>query len=323
MKAAVCHAYGPPEVVTIEDVPAPVVGDRDVLIRVRATTVNSGDWRLRSGIAPRGFGLLIRLAMGITRPRNPVLGTELSGDVESVGRAVKQFAVGDRVFANVGANLGAHAEFIAVSEDAAVTTIPGKLTFEQAAALSFGGTTALYFLRDRARIKRGERVLVNGASGSVGSAAVQLAKHFGAEVTGVCSAANASLVRSLGATTVLDYAVEDFRSGKASYDVIFDAVGNCSFANCKDALAAGGRLLLVVGTLGQLVGANIRPLRSGKLVMAGVTPEKREDLEFLKGLAESGAFTPVVGKTLPFERIVEAYALVDSGHKTGSVVLTI
>jgi len=320
MKAAVCRRYGPPNVVEIAEVPRPSVGANDVLIKVRATTVTAADWRLRSATLPRGFGVLVRLGVGFSGPRDPILGAELAGEVVAVGQSVSRFAPGDKVFA---ARMGnCHAEYVAVREHA-VAPMPANLSFGEAAALTFGGLTALIFLRDKARIRAGERVLVNGASGAVGSAAVQLAKHFKAVVTGVCSAANAQLVRSLGADRVIDYATEDFTRSGERYDIVFDSVGNCTFDRCKPVLAPGGRLLLVVGTLGQMIGATVWPSRAGRKVLSGVASVRAADLDLLKTLAESGAFKPVIDRTYPFARIADAHAYVDTGRKRGNVVIAL
>lgn len=318
MKAAIYRRYGPPDVIQIVDVPRPGPGTKEVLVKLRATTVTAGDARLRSGNVPRGFGVLLRLGFGIFGPRKPILGTELAGEVAAVGPSVKRFAPGDKVFAT---RMGCHAEYVAVSENS-VAPMPANLTFGEAAALTFGGLTARYFLRDRARIQPRERVLINGASGAVGAAAVQLAKHFGAVVTGVCSAGNAPLVRSLGADRVVDYATEDFVRGGERYDIIFDAVGNCSFERCRPALAAGGRLLLVVPTLGQQVGALVWSSRAGRKVLGGIASGRAADLLYLRSVAESGGFKPVIDRTYPFARIAEAYAYVDTGRKKGNVVIT-
>jgi NADPH:quinone reductase-like Zn-dependent oxidoreductase len=323
VKAAVYRRYGPPEVVSIEEVPKPVPARDEVLVRVRATTVASGDWRLRSLDVPGGFGMFVRLAVGITGPRKRVLGTEIAGDVESVGANVTRFAVGDRVFALTGTGLGGHAEYRAMRETAAIARIPPTLSYEQASALSFGGTTALYYVRDLTKVRPGETVLINGASGAVGSAAVQLARHFGAVVTGVCSAANADLVRSIGATDVIDYEQQDFTQAHRTWDVIVDTVGNVSFASCVRVLAPNGRLGLVVGTLGQTIGASTRPTRSGRRVFAGISPERAEDLRVLAELAEAGAYLPVIDRVYPFARIVEAHAHVETHHKKGNVVVTL
>jgi NADPH:quinone reductase-like Zn-dependent oxidoreductase len=319
MKAAVYRRYGPPDVVRIEEVPTPEPKAKQVLVKVRATTVSAGDARLRAANVPRGFGTVLRLGFGVFGPRSPILGFECAGEVAAVGRSVGRFAPGDKVF---GGTARCHAEYVAVAEKN-LAPMPGNLTFGQAAALPFGGLTALYFLRKRARIQPGERVLVNGASGAVGSAAVQLAKHFGANVTGVCSAANAPLVRSLGADRVVDYTVEDFTRGGETYDIVFDAVGNCPFDRCEPVLAPGGRLLLVVAELGPTIGAMVRPSRAGRRLVAGVAFGGAAELQVLRELAESGALTPVVDRTYPLARIVEAHAHVDTGRKKGNVVITL
>lgn len=215
--------------------------DNEVLIKTYATTVTSGDWRARSLNVPVGFGLIARLFFGVSKPRQPVLGTEPAGEIESIGKDVSKFKVGDQVFAFGGAGMGCHAEYKCMPEDGTVALKPTNLTYEEAAALSFGGTTALDFFR-RGRLQSGERVLVNGASGGVGTAAVQLAKHFGAHVTGVCSTANVELVRSLGAIHVIDYTKEDFTDSGGTYDIIVDTVGTAPFSRSKDSLKEGGRL---------------------------------------------------------------------------------
>ena len=319
MKAAIYRRYGPPAVIQIADLPMPDIKNTEMLVRVRATTVTAGDSRLRSARVPRGFGFLMRLGFGIRGPRKPILGWELAGDVVAVGQSVRRFAPGDKVFA---ARMGCHAEYVAVPEDAAAP-MPRNLTFEEAAALTFGGLTSLFFLRDMARIQPGERVLINGASGAVGSAAVQLAKHFQAAVTGVCSGANEQLVKSLGVERVVDYTREDFTQTRETYDVILDAVGNCSFSRCRTVLAPGGRLLLVVASLGQLVGAVVWSKRAGRKVLSAVNSVRPADLDFLRALAESGAFKPVIDRTYEFARIVDAHRYVDTGRKKGNVVLTL
>jgi NADPH:quinone reductase-like Zn-dependent oxidoreductase len=319
MKAAVYHRYGPPEVVRIEEVPKPDPKTNELLIRVKATTVSAGDSRLRSARVPPGFGVMMRLGFGLVGPRKPILGWEFAGDVAAVGASVSRFAPGDRVF---GVRMGSHAEYVVASEDS-VAPMPRNLKYEDAAALVFGGMTSLFYLRDKARIQPRERVLINGASGAVGTAAVQLAKHFGATVTGVCSGANVELVRSLGAERVIDYAKENFTQAGDTYDIILDAVGNCTFSRCERALSPGGRLLLVVGSLGQMLGAMLRPSRAGRTVLAGVGTTRREDLVFLGELAESGAFKPVIDRTYPLARIADAHAYVDTGRKKGSVVITL
>lgn len=321
MRAFVATNYGPPDVLQLTEVGKPVPKDNEVLIKVRATTVTSGDWRVRSLNVPTGFGLLTRLIFGIARPRQPILGTELAGEVESVGKDVTRFSVGDHVFAFSEA-MGCHAEYKSMPEDGAVARKPTNLSFEEAAALSFGGTTALQFFR-RGNIQSGDEVLVNGASGGVGTAAVQLAKHFGAEVTGVCSTANLELVRSIGADHVLDYTREDLAGHGATYDIIVDTAGTLPFSRSKNLLKDGGRLLLVLGTLPDMLQIPWVSMTSSKKVIAGPTSGCSEDLRFLAELAEAGRFKPVIDRRYPFERMAEAHAYVDQGHKKGNVVITL
>lgn len=322
MKAYAATRYGGPEVLELVEIDTPVPADDEVLIRIHATTVTAGDWRVRSMEIPRGFRFLSRLIFGLRKPRQPVLGSELAGTVEAVGSEVSRFAVGDAVFAYSNAKLGSHAEYACLSEGAAIAHKPARLTFEEAAALSFGGTTALHFLR-RGGITWGERVLVNGASGAVGTAAVQLAKHFGAEVTGVCSTANVELVRSLGADAVIDYTREDVTSGGENYDLIVDAAGTLPFARADRILAEKGRLLQVVGTLPEMLRAPWVALTSSKRIVPGTATGKAEDLHFLADLVESGRFHPVIDRMYPFQQMVDAHRYVDTGRKRGNVVVSL
>ncbi len=322
MKAAVYEKYGPPDVVESREVEKPTPKDNEVLIRIHATTVTSGDWRVRSLNLPAGFGLLGRLVFGITRPRQPILGSELAGKIEARGKSVSKFKVGDEVFAFDGARMGCHAEYKCVAEDGALAPKPPNLTYEEAAALAFGGSTALDFFK-RAKLKREDKVLVNGASGAVGTAAVQLAKHFGAHVTGVCSTANLELVRSLGATPVIDYTQEDFTQNGETYDIIVDTVGTAPFSRCKNSLKDGGRLLLVLATLPDMLLIPWASMTSCKKVIAGPAAERAEDLRFLAQLAEAGEFKPVIDRRFPFEQIVAAHRYVDTGRKKGNVVITL
>lgn len=323
MQAAVVTRYGAPDVVALREVARPTPGPRDLLIRVRATTVSSGDARVRARRVPEGMGLLVRLALGWNTPRQPILGTECAGVVEAVGAEVTRFAVGDAVVAFRGAAMGAHAEYVCVREDGPVAAKPAALSWEEAAALLFGGTTALHYLRHEARVKPGERVLVLGASGAVGVAAVQLARLDGAEVTAVCSAPNAALVRGLGAARVIDYRAEDFTRGDARWDVVMDCVGATDYARCRRVLAPGGRLLRVVCGLAGLLAAPFQGRRSGHRVIAGVAAERPDDVRCLVGLARDGAYRAVIDATMPLTRIAEAHARVDSGRKRGSVVVTL
>jgi NADPH:quinone reductase-like Zn-dependent oxidoreductase len=322
MKALVYERYGGPDVLRFAEAPTPVPGPDEVLIKIHATTVNSADWRVRSLEVPAGFGLLSRLALGIRGPRQPVLGTELSGVVASVGRDVTTFKAGDAVFAFPGVRMGCHAEYQCMAQDAAVALKPANLSHAQAAALSFGGTTALHFLR-KARLGAGKSVLVNGASGAVGTAAVQLAKHFGAEVTAVCSGRNADLVTSLGADHIIDYTKEDFTRNARTYDVIIDTAGTAPFARSRASLRDGGQLLVVLGGLPDLLRIPWVALTDSRKVIGGTATATAEDLRFLAGLAEGGELKPVIDRTYRFDEIVEAHRYVDTGRKTGSVVITL
>lgn len=321
MRAAVYERYGPPEVVSIREVPTPVPGPGEVLVKVRATTVSTGDWRARSLEMPPGFGPFGRLAFGITRPRQPILGTELAGVVEALGEGVSAFGVGDEVFAFADARMGSHAEYRCFAADGLVARKPGNLSFEQAAALSFGGMTMLNFYR-RGSLAHGERVLVNGASGSVGSAAVQLALHFGAEVTAVCSGANVETVRGLGAHEVIDYTSADLAANGKQYDVIVDTVGNAGYSRVKHSLTEGGRLLVVLGGFADLLLAPFAGRARGHRVIAGPSLARVDDLHRLAGIAAAGAFTPLIDAVYPFERIMDAHRRVETGRKRGSVVVT-
>ncbi|MGE4295227.1 MAG: NAD(P)-dependent alcohol dehydrogenase [Campylobacterales bacterium] len=320
MKAAICEKYGPPEVVQIREVPKPAPKDNELLIRVLATTVSAGDSRVRGLRVPAGFAFLMRLALGFGGPRQPVLGTELSGVVEAVGHSVTRFRPGDAVFAFTDMAMGCHAEYCCVAENATVEPKPENISFEEAAALCFGGTTALFFLQ-KAHIKPGETVLINGASGAVGSALVQLAKFMGAQVTAVCGGANAELVRSLGADAVINYAQNDFTQNGQTYDAIFDTVGNLSLARCKQSLKPGGRLALLVAGLGTMLAAPWQSLIGNKRVVVGTASGSIENVRLLATLAKEGKFRPVIGRVVDFEQIVEAHRYADGGHKLGNVVV--
>ena len=322
MKAFVYERYGPPDVLELKQVEKPAPKDHEVLIKIRATTVTTGDWRARSLEMPTGFGFMGRLFFGISKPKQPILGTELAGDVESVGKAVEKFKVGDAVLAFPGASLGCHAEYRCMPESGAIAAKPANITYEEAASLCFGGATALDFFR-RANLRPGETVLVNGASGGVGTAMVQLAKHFGATVTGVCSGANVELVRSLGASQVIDYTKEDFTKNGEAYDVIVDTVGTAPFSRSKGSLKDGGRLLLVLGGLADLLRAPWDSLTSKKKVIAGPAAERVQDVRLLAELAATGKYKAVIDRRYPFEQMVEAHRYVDTGRKKGSVVITL
>ena len=321
MKAVVYEKYGPPEVLQLKEVEKPTPRHNEVLIKIHTTTVTSADWRMRSLNVPTGFGLIMRLVLGISGPRQPILGSELAGVIERVGKDVSKFNVDDSVFAFSDTAMGCYAEYKCMAEEA-VLAKPSGLTFEEAAALPFGGTTALDFLK-RAKLNSGDRVLINGASGAVGTAAVQLARHFGAIVTGVCSAANEELVRALGATHVIDYTQQDFTGNGETYDVIVDAVGTAPFSRSKTSLKEGGRLLMISAGLPDMLQALWLSITGSRRVIAGPAKVCVEDLHFLAGLAEAGKFKPVIDRCYPFEQIVEAHRYVDTGRKKGNVVITL
>jgi NADPH:quinone reductase-like Zn-dependent oxidoreductase len=322
MRAVVYEQYGGPEVLRITEVATPVPKDDEVLIRIHATTVTAGDWRVRSLEVPEGFGFLSRLALGVSGPRQTILGSELSGVVTAVGNEVSKFKPGDAVFAFLDVKMGCHAEYRCMPEGGAVARKPSNLDHDQAAALSFGGTTALHFLRE-AKLTVGDKVLINGASGAVGTAAVQLAKHFGAEVTAVCSSGNADLVRSLGADHVIDYTTEDFARNGRVYDVIMDTAGTAPFARSSGSLREGGRLLLVLGALRDLLKIPWIRLTNSRKVIGGTAKATAADLTFLAELAERGELRPVIDRRYRFEDIVEAHRYVDTGRKKGNVVITL
>jgi NADPH:quinone reductase-like Zn-dependent oxidoreductase len=313
MRAAVADRYGPPEVVRIVEIPQPAVGADEVLVRVEAVAVTSGDARIRGARFPTGFAVPARLAFGISRPRRKILGGSFSGVVEAVGPRVTGIAAGDEVCGMTGVRMGAHAEYVAVPAKK-LARKPAGVSHEQAAGLLFGGSTALFFLRDKAAVGPGMSVLVNGASGAIGTSAVQLAKHFGATVTGVTSAANAGLVTGLGADRVIDYTREDLSRIADRFDVVLDAVGNLTISSGRRLLADGGVLLLAVAGL-------LETVRARGDVVAGSAPERVEDFELLLELAAAGEITVVIDQVHDLGDIVEAHRRVDSGHKVGNVVV--
>lgn len=320
MKAAVCTHYGPPEAVAIATVPKPTPSKHELLIRIHRTTVAYADHRLRSGDFPRGMKTLAKLVIGLTGPRMKILGTEFSGEVVAVGAGVTRFQNGDRVS---GVSIGqCHAEYVVLKETGNVAKLPAEVDYDTGTCLAFGGGTALIFLRDKAKMKPGDKVLVIGAAGSVGSAMVQLAKHLQAgEVTGVCSTTNVDLVTSMGADKVIDYKADDFTKNGQRYDIIIDCVGGTNFAKVENSLAEGGKLLLIAADLWETVTSG---KRGSKRIYSGGVFTNGKDLQILAGLAAQGAFKPVIDeKRFAFTDIIEAHRYVDGGHKRGNVVVMV
>ncbi len=322
MRVAWYSRYGPPEVLEIRDVARPVPGARDVLVRVHATTVSAADWRMR-----KAEPFVARFLTGLWRPKRiNVLGMEFAGTVEAVGKDVTHFGAGDEVFGSSGFRFGAHAEYMCVPESGLLATKPVNMSLEEATAVLFGGGSALCFLR-KAQVASGQRVLIYGASGSVGVFAVQLAKYFGAHVTGVCSTANLDLVMSLGADEVIDYTREDFSKAGHVFDVVFDTVGKSGFSRSLRSLKRGGHYVRVGGSgrLWSMLGAAVREkwisITGGAVVVGGVAKVTAEDLSFLKGLIESGKLRTVIDRRYSLDQIAEAHRYVEAGHKRGHVVV--
>ncbi|GFE82926.1 NADPH:quinone reductase [Steroidobacter agaridevorans] len=322
MKAVVCTGYGPPEVLRMQDVAKPHPASNEVLVKVHATTVSMGDHRIRSFTVPSAVWLPARMALGIRRPRRNILGIELAGEVEAVGESVRRFQKGDRVFAATLQGFGAYAEYRCLSEDGPVAAKPKNLTYEEAAAVPIGARTALHYLR-KAEVQSGQDVLIYGASGSVGTYAVQIAKHFGARVTAVCSAANIDLTRSLGADVVIDYTANDFTKRPDKYDVVFDTVGKASFAGCVAALKRGGSYLNCTPVLPSMQVMRAKLSGTHKLILGEAPPETAEALDFIRDLLEAGKIRVVVDRKYKFDEIVEAHRYVDQGRKKGNVVISI
>lgn len=322
MQACVYERYGSADVVRLGEVATPGVKSDQVLIRVRASAVTTADYRFRASIFPRPFWLAGRLMLGLFRPRNPVLGMDFSGVVEAIGSAVTRFRVGDAVFgATDPMSRGAHAEYLAMPESGTIIQKPEPLTHQEAAAIPFGANCALAFLRDVARVQPGQRVLILGASGAVGVWAVQLARHLGAEVAGVCSTRNVELVRSLGAHQVLDYTAGSLFTDGKTYDLIFDTAGVTSFAECRAALSDNGTYLPLESGLREMGQALFTSLCGGKKVKLSVSKNTRQSLVQIVELIASGALTPVVDQVYPMQDIANAHRHVESRHKRGSVVV--
>lgn len=325
MKAMVYTKYGPPEVLQLTEVAKPVPSDNEILIRVRATTVTAADYRMRSFKVPPAFWLFARLQFGILGPRHRVLGIELAGDIEAAGKSVARFRPGDAVFALSGASYGAYAEYLCLPEDGAVAHKPANMSYEEVATVPFGELTALFFLKGKGNIRSGQRVLINGASGGVGTAAVQLAKYFGADVTGACSTTNVELVKSLGADRVIDYTTEDFTKSRQTYDIILDAVGNLSVSRWKPLLTPNGILLAPVFGVTHLAQMFWTTLVGGKKVIAAVAPDTglTDNMIFLKEIIEAGKYQAVIDRRYPFEQLPDAHRYAERGHKKGNVVVSL
>ena len=319
MKAIVCKKYGPPEVLQLRDVAKPVPRDNEVLIKIHATTVNRTDCATR-----KAKPFFARLITGLIRPKKTILGTEFAGEIEAVGKDVTSFKVGDKVFGFSGNDFGAHAEYMTMPEDGFLTTMPENMTYEEAAPSTEGAYYAHSFIRI-ANIQSGQRILINGATGAIGSAAVQLIKYFGAEVTAVCNTKNVALMKSLGADKVLDYTKEDFTKEDQRYDAVFDAVGKSSFGRCKPLLKPGG--IYVSSELGymaqNIILALVTPIIGNKKVMFPIPKHSDENIVLFKELIEAGKYKGVIDRCYPLEEIVEAYKYVETGQKTGNVVITV
>jgi len=324
MKAILHTKFGPPDELQLKEVEKPVPRDNELLIKIHATTVTSTDCNARNfTFVPKVFQLPARLFFfGIFRPRINILGFDLAGEIEAVGKDVKRFKEGDQVFGTPGIAFGAHAEYTCMPEDGVLTIKPANMAWEEAASVFLGAHTALFFLKDKGNIQAGQKILIYGASGSIGTFAVQLAKYFGAEVTGVCSTTNLEMVKSLGGEKVIDYTKEDFTRSGETYDLIFDTVGKTSFSRCKSSLKQKGIFLTALMDLPEIVQIIWTSMTGGKKVKGGVAPERVEDLNFLKELMEAGKIKPVIDRCYPLEQTAEAFRYVEKGHKKGNVVIT-
>jgi NADPH:quinone reductase-like Zn-dependent oxidoreductase len=324
MRAVVYDRYGPPDILRLEDVERPVPGEDEILVKVHATAVTRADCATRDANRRSGLAvmLLSRSISGLRRPRQRILGSELAGEVEAAGAAVREFAVGDQVFGSSGFRFGAYAEFTCLRESTRIAHKPAGLSFEEAASVCDGGLNALWCLR-LADLRRGQKILIYGASGAIGTAGVQLAKYFGADVTAVCSTKNLELVKSLGADRVIDYTQEDFTKNGERYDVIFDAVGKHSFKRCKGSLKRGGSYLATDGLRNLVLALWTSRIGDRKVIFQIPPRYTKKDVLFLKGLIEAGRYRAVVDRCYPLEKVVEATRYVETEQKTGNVVLTI
>ncbi len=317
MKAIVCTKYGAPDFLQMKEVEKPTPKDNEILIKIHASSVSSGDSRMR-----RADPFIIRLIFGFKRPRNPILGVVVAGEIEAIGKTVSKFSIGDQVFGSSGMHFGAHAEYVSVPEDAVLALKPSNMTYKEAASIPFGATASIHFLRI-ANIQQGQKVLIYGASGALGTMAVQLAKNYGAEITAVCSTANVELMKSLGADHVIDYTQEDFTRNGKKYDVVFDTIGKSSLRKALKSLSDNGHLLLASAGIGTMIGGSIKSIFIKKKIVSGVIKETVKDMNFFKQLIEKGSLKAVIDRIYPLEQIVEAHAYVDKGHKKGNVIIAI
>jgi NADPH:quinone reductase-like Zn-dependent oxidoreductase len=324
MKAIVHTKYGPPDELQLKEVEKPVPKHDEVLIKIHATTVTTSDCNVRNfTFVPKSFLFLSRIMFGFKKPKINILGIDLAGEIEAVGNDVRLFKKGDHVFGSPGTKFGGHAEFCCVAEDGALAIKPDHLPWEEAAAISLAGNTALFFIRDLAKIQSGQKILIHGASGAIGTFAVQIAKYFGAEVTGICSAKNAEMVKALGADKVIDYTKEDFTNTNERYDFIFDVVGKTTFSQCKDLLKKNGIYLENMLELKDILKMIWSSIMGGKKIKGGVSKESVENLNFFLELIESGELKPVIDRSYPLEQMVAAFQYVEQGHKKGNVIITV
>ena len=325
MKAILHSQYGPADLLQLKEMDRPAPKDNEVLIAIHATTVSTGDCNIRNfTFVTQSMRPIAKLMFGMGKPwKARILGTELAGEVEGAGRSVTRFKIGDRVVASTGMAGGGHAQYACLPETGAVAIKPDSLTYEEAVALPFGANTALYFLRDLGKIRAGQDIVIIGASGAIGSAAVQLAKHFGATVTGVCSGANVELVKSLGAETVFDYTREDFTKNAKTYDLIFDVVGATTFDHCQHSLKPDGVFLQNIMELTDVARVLWTSIAGGKKIKGGVAIGNQKGMRLIAELAAAGALKPVIDRSYPLEQTAEAFKYVEQGHKKGNVVITV
>jgi NADPH:quinone reductase-like Zn-dependent oxidoreductase len=324
MKAIVHTKYGPPDELQLVEVEKPAPRNNEVLIKIHATTVTTTDCNARNfTFVPKSFMFFARLMFGFKVPKINILGIDLAGEIEAIGKDVKLFKVRDQVFGSPGTKFGGHAEYVSVSENGALAIKPAEMKWEEAASLSLAGNTALFFIRDLAKIQAGQKILIHGASGAIGTYAVQLARYYGAHVTGVCSGTNAEMVKSLGADKVIDYTKEDFTKTDERYDFVFNVVGKTTFSQSKVILKPKGIYLENMAQIKDFIRMIWTSIIGGKKIKAGVSTERAENLRFFIGLIESGKLKPVIDISFPLEKTGEAFRYVEQGHKKGNVVITV